>query len=98
MFCIYIQTDGHILALASVFAKYNYNDKVKEDEMARHVARMGEYKNAYRILEGKPEGKRPSGGPNHKLEDSIKMELRETGWVVGTGFIWIRIGTNGGLL
>jgi hypothetical protein len=49
---------------------------------ARHVARKGEKMNAYRILEGKPEGKRPLG----RLVDNIKMDLREIGW---DGMDWI---------
>jgi hypothetical protein len=39
--------------------------KVEEDEMVRHVARNGAERNAYRILVGKPEGKRPLGRPRH---------------------------------
>jgi hypothetical protein len=35
---------------------------------------------AYRILVGKPEGKRPLGGPRHKWEDNIEMNLRDKGW------------------
>ena len=38
---------------------------------------MEESRNAYRVLEGKPEGKRPLGRPRHTLEDNIKMDLRE---------------------
>jgi hypothetical protein len=38
------------------------------------------YRNAYRILVGKPEGKRPLGRPRRRWVDNIKMYLREVGW------------------
>jgi hypothetical protein len=47
---------------------------------------------------GKPEGKRPLGRPRHRWEYNIRMDIREIGWVVWTGLIWLRIGTSGGLL
>jgi hypothetical protein len=47
---------------------------------AGHVAQMGETRNAYRILVGKPEEKRPLGRPKRRWVDTIKMDLRETGW------------------
>jgi hypothetical protein len=46
----------------------------------RHVARMGEKRNACRIFVGKPEGKRPLGRNRCRWEDNIKMDLREIGW------------------
>ena len=55
----------------------------------------GEKRDAYRVLVGKPEGKRQLGKPRHKLEDNIKMDLQAVGWVAWTGFIWLRIGTGG---
>jgi hypothetical protein len=45
-----------------------------------HVARIGEKRNAYRILVGKPEEKRPLGRPRRRWVDNIKMDLREIGW------------------
>jgi hypothetical protein len=41
---------------------------------------MGERRNAYRILVGEPEGKRPLGRPRRRWVDNIKMDLREVGW------------------
>jgi hypothetical protein len=46
---------------------------------AGHVARMGETRNAYRILVGKPEGKRQLGRPRRRWVDNIKIDLREMG-------------------
>jgi hypothetical protein len=43
------------------------------------VARIGEGRGAYRILDGRPEGKRPLGRPRRRWEDNIKMDLREKG-------------------
>jgi hypothetical protein len=44
---------------------------------AGHVARMGEKRNVYRMLVGKPEGKRPLGRPRRRCTDNIKMNLLE---------------------
>jgi hypothetical protein len=62
------------------------------------MARMGEGRNVYRILVGKPEGKRPLERPRRRWEDGIKMDLRGIGWGVWNGFTWLRIGTVGSLL
>jgi hypothetical protein len=50
------------------------------------------------VLVGKPEGKRPLGRPRHRWEDEIRMDLREIGWGMWIGFIWLRIGTGDELL
>jgi hypothetical protein len=47
---------------------------------AGNVARMGEKRNAYRLLAGKPEGKRPLGRPTRRWVDNIRMDLGEVGW------------------
>jgi len=47
---------------------------------AKHVACMGEMRNAYEILVGKPERKRPLGRSRRGWEDNIRMDLREIGW------------------
>jgi hypothetical protein len=51
--------------------------KSKRMKWAGHVPRMGEERNAYRVLMRKPEGKRPLGGPRRMWEDVTKMYLRE---------------------
>jgi len=44
------------------------------------VARVGDRRGAYRILLGKPEGKRPFVRPRCRWEDNFKMDLQEVGW------------------
>ena len=44
-----------------------------------HVARMEERRGVYKVLVGKPEGKRPLGRPRHRWADNIKMDLEEVG-------------------
>ena len=46
---------------------------------AENVARKGEWRGIYRVLVGKPEGKRPLGRPIRRWEDNIKMDLKEVG-------------------
>ncbi|KAJ4446505.1 hypothetical protein ANN_13201 [Periplaneta americana] len=55
------------------------NIKSRRLRWAGHVARMGESRNAYRVIVGRPEGKRPLGRPRRRWEDNIKMDLREVG-------------------
>jgi hypothetical protein len=49
---------------------------------------MGEERKVYKVLVGKPEGKRPMGRPRRRWEDGIRMDLREIGWGVVD---WIRL-------
>jgi len=46
---------------------------------AGHVARMGEKRWVYRVLVGKPVGRRPLGRPRHRWVDNISMDLQEVG-------------------
>jgi len=59
--------------------------------MGGHVACLGERRGAYRVLVGKPEGKRPLGRPRLRWEDDIKMNLEEVGW---GGMDWIELAQN----
>jgi hypothetical protein len=45
-----------------------------------HVTRIGKGRGVYRVLVGRPEGKRPLEGPRHRWEDNIKLDLREI-WI-----------------
>ena len=70
--------------------------KSRRIRWAEHVARMGERRGVYRVLVGKPEGKRPLGRRRHRWEDNIKMDLQEVGC---GGMDWIelaQVGTGGG--
>jgi hypothetical protein len=66
--------------------------------MERECRMHGERRNAYRILVGKPEGKRPLGRLTCTWEYNIKIDLIEKGWGVMNWIICLRIGTDGGLL
>jgi hypothetical protein len=63
-----------------------HNEESRRIRWAGNVARIGDKKNAYGILVGKPEGKRPLGRPRYRGVDNIKMDLRNMGW---DGMDWI---------
>jgi hypothetical protein len=86
--------------LHNLYVSSNIIRVIKSTRMrwAGHVASMGEMRNVHNILVGKPKEKRPLGKPRRRWEDNIGMDLREVGGKVWTGFIWLRIGTSGGLL
>jgi hypothetical protein len=54
--------------------------KSRRMRWAGHVARMGAGRGAYRILVGRPEGRRALGRHRRRWEDNIKMDLQEVGW------------------
>jgi hypothetical protein len=60
--------------------------KSRRMRWAGHVARMGETRNPYRILVGKPEGKRPLGRPRRRWVNNMKIDITEIGW---DGVDWI---------
>jgi hypothetical protein len=72
----------HNEELHNLYSSPNIIRMIKSWRMrwAGHVARMGETRNAYRILVGKPEEKRALGRPRRRWVDNIKMDLREIGW------------------
>jgi hypothetical protein len=59
---------------------------IEKNSMGGHVTRMGEGIGVYRVLVGKPEGKRPLGRPRYRWEDNIVMDLQEVGC---RGMDWI---------
>ena len=98
----YLKTSGqeHFVSINKVrFTRHNeeLNDlycspnivrviKSRRMRWAGHVARMGERRGVYRVLVGKPEGKRPLTRPRHRWEDNIKIDLLE-----GGGMDWIEL-------
>jgi hypothetical protein len=66
--------------LHNLYASPNFIRLMKSRSMkcVRHVARTEELRNAYNILVGRAEGKRPLGRPKRSWEDNIRMDLRET--------------------
>jgi len=59
---------------------------------------MGDMRDVYRVLVGKPEGRRLLGRPRRRWEDNIKVYVHKVGFWVWTGSSWLRIGTGGGHL
>jgi hypothetical protein len=66
--------------------------KSRRMRWAVHMARMREGRDVYRVLVGRPEGKRPLERPRRRWEDNIKMDLREIG-IDGTN--WILLAQDG---
>jgi hypothetical protein len=80
----------HNNELHSLYSSPNIVRMMKSRRMtwAGHVACMGEGRGVYRVLVGRPEGKRPLGRPRHGWEDNIKVDLREIGI---DGVNWIQL-------
>jgi hypothetical protein len=76
--------------LHSLYSSPNIVTVIKSRRMrwAGHVARMGEGRGVYRVLVGRPEGKRPLGRPRCRWENNTKMGLRE---IVTDEANWIRL-------
>jgi hypothetical protein len=83
-------TKLHNDELHSLYSSPNNVRVIKSRRMslAGNVARMGEGRSVYRVLVGRPDGKRPLGRPRRRWEDNIKMDLGEIGI---DGANWIRL-------
>ena len=71
-----------ILNILVLVITYDFVRVIKSRRMrwAGHVAHIGEERGLYRVLVGKPEGRRPLGRPRPRWVDNIKMDLQEVGW------------------
>jgi len=81
-----------VLRTTDLYFSPNIVQVIKSRRMrwAGHVACMGEERGVYRVLVGKPEGKRPLGRPRRRWVDNIRMDLQEVGcgymdWWAGPG-------------
>jgi hypothetical protein len=90
----------HNEELHNLYSSPDIIRQVKSRRMrwAGHVARMGDDRKVYKVLVGKPEGKKPLGRPRCRWENGIRMDIREIGLGVWIGFDWLRTGIGGGLL
>jgi hypothetical protein len=77
-----MESSSHLMHTCIIVTTEKYIRIIKSRRMrwVGHVARMGEKRNAYRLLVGKPEGKRPPGRPRCRWVDNIRMDLGEVGW------------------
>ena len=77
---------------------YFSGNKIEKNDMGRACSTYGERRGVYRLLVGKPGGKRPLARPRHRWVYNSKMVLWK--WDVGvwTGSSWLRIGTRDGHL
>jgi hypothetical protein len=67
----------------------------RREKWAGHVARTGEERKVYKVLVGKPEGKRPPGRPKRRWEDGIRMDLREIGLGGVDWIVWFKVRQKG---
>jgi hypothetical protein len=85
-----VEKNLHNDELYNLYSSPNIVRVIKSWRMrwAGHVARMREGRGVYRVLVGRPEGKRPLGRPRYRWEDNIKLYLREMGI---DGAEWIQL-------
>jgi hypothetical protein len=85
-----LQRKLHNDELHSMYSSQNIIRVIKSRRLrwVGHVAHMGEERGVYRVLFGRPKGKRPLGRHRHRWEDNIKLDLRERR-INGSNWIWL---------
>jgi hypothetical protein len=79
---VHVRLKQNFITVIVMFSSPDLIGQIKSRRMrwAGHVARMGEGRNVYRVLVGKPEVKRPLERPRRRWKDGIRMDPREIGW------------------
>jgi hypothetical protein len=70
----------YIYSITQLLPQYCVDDKIEKNEMGWACGAYGRGEGVYRVLVGKPEGKRPLGRPRRGWVDNIRMDLQEVGW------------------
>jgi hypothetical protein len=80
----------HNEEICNLYASQNIvrMSRLRRTSGAGHVARLGEMRNAYTVLVGKPEETRPRGRPRRRGDDNIRMNPRKTEW---KNMVWIQL-------
>ena len=80
--CVYVSIlkFGYIyIYIYNIYILYCAGDKIEKNEMGWACGAYGKERGVYRVLVGKPEGKRPLGRPRRRWVDNIRMDLQEVG-------------------
>jgi hypothetical protein len=80
---------------SALLTQFCWGDKIEKNEMGGACSACGEGRVVYRVLVGKPEGRRPLVRPRRRWEDNIRMDLREVGCGCVDWMEQLRIGTGG---
>jgi hypothetical protein len=76
---MYIVIEVYEILLVPLYIIISAGDKINKNEMDGACSTDGEERGVYRVLVGKPEGKRPLGRPRRRWQDNLRMDLQEVG-------------------
>jgi hypothetical protein len=78
-----------------MLTQYCSDDQTEKNKMDKACRTYGERKGVYRVVVGKPDGKRPRGRPRHRWGIILRWIFRKWGVGVRTGSSWLKTGTSG---